>query len=101
MYVHLMLSIAYVKGFKLATTCSQDGINDKGAKAVLEKSVGKFIIKINAKNSICPGKVKPKHMLILAVLNVIKVIIEMIINKLVGFMLCFVITMLNINMPKV
>ena len=96
-----MLSIAYVKGFKLAITCSQDGINDKGAKAVLENNVGKLIIKIKAKNSICPGKVNPKHMLILAVLNVIKVIIERIINKLVRFILYFVMIILNNNIPIV
>ena len=58
-------------------------------------------MKIRAKNSICPGKVKPRYILILAVLNVIKVIIEIIINKLVELILYCVIAMLNNSILKV
>lgn len=99
--MYLTLSIAYVNGFKLAITCNQEGINDSGAKAVLENNVGKLIIKIKAKNSMCPGKVKPRYILILAVLNVIKVIIQIIINKLIKLILYCVIVMLNINILRV
>ena len=59
-----MGSIASVKGFTEATHPNQFGINDIGASAVLANNKGKLITKINAINSICPGKTKARHKLI-------------------------------------
>nr|YP_008965712.1 hypothetical protein Y721_p120 [Porphyridium purpureum]BAO23688.1 hypothetical protein [Porphyridium purpureum] len=39
---------------------NQGGIVSKGANAVLENKIGKLTIKINANNSIWPGKIKAK-----------------------------------------
>ena len=63
-----MISIAYVKGLRLARICNHDGINTNGAKAVLENSRGKLIIKIHASNSIWPGKINASIKLILVTL---------------------------------
>ena len=59
-----MGSIAKVNGLIEAIHPSHFGIKDMGAKAVLAKSKGKFITKINAINSIWPGKINAKHRLI-------------------------------------
>ena len=56
--------MAKVNGFNEANQPSQFGINEIGAKAVLAKRRGKFITKIRAINSICPGKTNAKHKLI-------------------------------------
>ena len=63
-YATLIGSIANVSGFTEAIQPSQLGINDMGAKAVLAKRRGKFITKIKAINSICPGNTKAKLKLI-------------------------------------
>jgi len=65
------LSIAYVNGLKLAIICSQYGIKDNGASAVLENSIGKFMSNVSARNSMCPGSIKAKPMLMLDMLLVI------------------------------
>ena len=54
-----------------ASICSQNGIKESGASAVLENSIGKLVMNVNAKNSICPGKINAKPKLILAIVVVI------------------------------
>lgn len=44
----------------------------KGASAVLANNIGKFIISIKAKNSICPGSMNANDKLILEVIIVIR-----------------------------
>ena len=71
-----ILSIAYVRGLKLAIIWSQYGIKDKGASAVLENSIGKLTTNIKARNSICPGSTKAKPILMLDMLLVINKVIN-------------------------
>lgn len=65
-----------------ARICNQDGIKFSGAIIVLENSAGKFIKSVNAKNSICPGKISPIVILIAATWNIIKHEMLIIIIKL-------------------
>lgn len=93
--------MAYVRGLRLARICSQEGINDKGANAVLENRVGRLIMKIRAKNSMCPGKIKPKQILRLAILSVISTIMSKIMSKFETYIICLVLIILNIIILKV
>ena len=51
---------------------------------MLENNIGKLIIKIQARYSICPGRINAKHILILAILELInRMISKMYINSCV------------------
>ena len=47
-----------------------------GASAVLANNVGRLIMRVNARNSICPGRMNARPMLKLEILLVIKKIIK-------------------------
>lgn len=100
-YIDRILSIAYVRGLTLAMICSQYGMNDNGAKAVLENNIGRLIININAKNSICPGKINARQILILDVLKVIKKVINNIMDIFIIFIIVGNIIILHIIIIKV
>ena len=60
-------------------------MKDKGAKAVLENSIGKLVINKNARNSMCPGNIQARQILILDALSVIKKVINNMIIILLKF----------------
>ena len=60
----------------------------RGARAVLAKSMGKLIISIKAKNSICPGRINANDKLIMEVIVVIKRLIVKIMYNLQVYSMC-------------
>lgn len=77
-----MISIEYVNGFINAINCNQYGMNLNGAKAVLENKAGKFMINVNPKNSICPGTIKLRPILKVAIL-IIRIVVIFMIKKII------------------
>ena len=73
-----MASIAYVSMFNLEIICSQYGIRYSGARAVLANSVGKLMIRVIARNSMCPGTIKDRPKLRLEIVIVIRALMDII-----------------------